>query len=50
VDGKAVLSVLPHGTGYINVVHGGLEVLNDQGTDGTLIANAIVMVSFDDGK
>jgi len=50
VDGKAVLDTLPHGTGYINVVAGGLEVLNDAGTDGTLIANAIVMVSFDDGK
>ena len=50
VDGKAVLSVLPHGEGHIKVVPGGLEVLNNEGTDGTLIANAIVMVSFDDGK
>ena len=50
VDGKAVLSILPHGTGYINVVLGGLEVLHDGGNDGTLIANAIVVVSFDDGK
>lgn len=50
VDGKSVLSVLPHGTGHINVVPGGLEVLNDEGTDGTLIANAIVIVSFDDGR
>ena len=50
VDGNAVLSTLPHGTGYIKVVQGGLEVLNDGGTDGTLIANAIIMVSFDDGN
>ena len=50
VDGDAVISTLPHGTGHINVVHGGLEVLNDEGTDGTLIANAIVIVSFDDGN
>ena len=50
VDGKAVLETLPHGTGYIKVVAGGLEVLNDAGNDGTLIANEIVMVSFDDGK
>ena len=50
VDGDAVLSVLPHGSGHINVVPGGLEVLNDSGDDGTLIANAIVIVSFDDGN
>ena len=50
VDGKAVLETLPHGTGYIKVVQGCLEELNDGGTDGTLIANAIVMVSFDDGN
>ncbi len=50
VDGDAVIATLPHGTGYINVVQGGLQVLNDEGTDGTLIANAIVIVSFDDGN
>ena len=50
VDGNAVLETLPHGTGYIKVVQGGLEELNDGGTDGTLIANAIVMVSFDYGN
>lgn len=50
VDGAAVLATLPHGSGHINVVQGGLEVLNDGGSDGTLIANAIVVVSFDDGK
>ena len=51
VDGKAVLETLPHGTGNrINLVHGGLQVLNEEGTDGPLIASAIVIVSFDDGK
>jgi uncharacterized protein (TIGR02058 family) len=50
VDAQAVLETLPHGTGHINVVHGGLQVLNNEGTDGTLIANAIVIVSLDDGK
>ncbi|MDE2778483.1 MAG: Lin0512 family protein [Chloroflexota bacterium] len=50
VDGDAVIATLPHGTGHINVVHGGLQVLNGEGTDGTLIANAIVIVSFDDGN
>jgi uncharacterized protein (TIGR02058 family) len=50
VDGKAVLSTLPHGEGHIKVVQGGLELLNEGGSDGTLIANAIIVVSVDDGK
>ena len=50
VDGKAVMETLPHGTSHINVVHGGLQVLNEEGNDGPLIASAIVIVSFDDGK
>ena len=50
VDRQAVLETLPHGTGHINVVHGGLQVLNETGDDGWLIANAIVIVSMDDGK
>src|SRR5881397_1799266 len=50
VDRKAVLETLFHGGGYINVVHGGLQVLNAEGIDGVLIANVIVIVSFDDGK
>jgi uncharacterized protein (TIGR02058 family) len=50
VDHQAVLETLPHGGGHINVVHGGLQVLNEKGDDGWLIANAIVIVSMDDGK
>jgi hypothetical protein len=50
VDGKAVLETLPHGGGHINVVQGGLQVLNEKGDDGWLIANAIIVVSMDDGK
>ena len=50
VDRKAVLETLPHGGGHINVVHGGLQVLNENGDDGWLIANAIIVVSMDDGK
>ena len=49
-DRQAVLETLPHGTGHINVVHGGLQVLNEEGNDGPLIASAIVIVSLDDGK
>ena len=50
VDSQAVLQTLPHSTGHIEVLQGGLQVLNEGGTDGTLIANAIVIVSLDDGK
>jgi len=50
VDRQAVLETLPHGTGHVAVVHGGLQVLNEKGDDGWLIANAIVIVSMDDGK
>jgi uncharacterized protein (TIGR02058 family) len=50
VDKQAVLDTLPHGGGHINVVQGGLRVLNEKGDDGWLIANAIIVVSIDDGK
>ena len=50
VDGDAVLATLPHGKGYIKVVRGGLEVPNEDGTDAMVIANAAVIVSFDDGR
>jgi uncharacterized protein (TIGR02058 family) len=44
VDQAAVLAVLPHGTGTVNVVQGGLEIPNDAGTNSTLIANAAAVV------
>jgi uncharacterized protein (TIGR02058 family) len=50
VDGNAVLATLPHGKRHINVIHGGLELLNEGSADGILIANAIIVVSIDDGK
>jgi uncharacterized protein (TIGR02058 family) len=50
VDRQALLETLPHGTGHINVVHGGLQVLYEGSNDGPLIASAIVIVSLDDGK
>jgi hypothetical protein len=31
----------------VNVVEGGLEILNDEGTDGTLIASAAALVRLD---
>ena len=50
VDKVAVLSVLPHGSGYCEAVAGGLEVPNESGDDALVIANAVVIVSFDDGS
>ena len=51
VDTAAVAATLPHGS-VINckAVVGGLEIPSVDGTDGMLIANAVIIVSFDDGK
>src|ERR1700736_915754 len=47
VDTAAVLAVLPHGTGTVRVVAGGLEIPNDSGTNSTVIANAAAVVRVD---
>jgi uncharacterized protein (TIGR02058 family) len=47
VDTAKVLAVLPHGTGTVNVVDGGLEIFNDAGTSSTLIAHAAAIVRLD---
>ena len=47
VDKAQVLAVLPHGTGTVKVVEGGLEIANDEGTDSTIIANAAAVVHLD---
>jgi uncharacterized protein (TIGR02058 family) len=47
VDKEAVLAVLPHGTGTVTVVAGGLEIPNDAGTGSTVIANAAAVVRLD---
>jgi len=47
VDRAAVLAVLPHGTGTVEVVEGGLEIPNEAGTDVTLIANAAAIVRLE---
>ena len=47
VDKAAVLAVLPHGTGTVTVVEGGLEIPNDAGTNSTVIANAAAVVRLD---
>ena len=47
VDTAQVLAVLPHGTGSVKVVEGGLEVTNDGGTASTVMANAAAIVHLD---
>ena len=47
VDKKQVLAVLPHGTGTVSVVEGGLEIANEAGTDKTVIAQAAAIVRLD---
>lgn len=49
VDEEAVLAALPHGTGTVRVVEGGLEIPNDAGTNTTVIANAAAVVRLDIG-
>jgi uncharacterized protein (TIGR02058 family) len=47
VDQAQVLAVLPHGTGSVKVVEGGLEIMNDEGTSSTVMANAAAIVHLD---
>jgi uncharacterized protein (TIGR02058 family) len=50
VDTAAVAKELPYGTVVVNAVKGGLEIPAESGGDSIIIANAAVIVSFDDGK
>ncbi len=47
VDKAQVLAVLPHGTGTVDVVEGGLEIPNEAGTDATVMAHAAAVVYLD---
>ncbi len=47
VDKAQVLAVLPHGTGTVEVVEGGLEIPNDSGTDSMVLAHAAAVVRLD---
>ena len=47
VDKAQVLAVLPHGTGTVEVIQGGLEIPNDEGTNVTLLAQAAAVVWLD---
>ncbi|MBX6746520.1 MAG: Lin0512 family protein, partial [Acetobacteraceae bacterium] len=46
-DKAAVLAVLPHGSGTVEVVEGGLEIPDESGTGSTIIANAAAVVRLD---
>jgi uncharacterized protein (TIGR02058 family) len=47
VDREAVLAVLPHGTGTVQVCEGGLEIPHDAGTGSTVLAHAAAIVRLD---
>ena len=47
VRAEAVKATLPHGTGTVTVVEGGLEITNDEGTNTTIVANAAAVVRLD---
>ena len=47
VDRAQVLAVLPHGTGTVEVVDGGLEITNEAGTGSTMMASAAAVVWLD---
>ena len=48
VDTDAVARELPYGTVEVNAVQGGLEVPTETGDDAMVIANAAVIVCFDE--
>jgi uncharacterized protein (TIGR02058 family) len=47
VDKEAVLAILPHGTGTVTLVEGGLEIPNYAGTNSTVLAHACAIVRLD---
>ena len=47
VDTAAVLAILPHGTGTVTCIEGGLEIVNDERTGSTLLAHAAAVVWLD---
>jgi uncharacterized protein (TIGR02058 family) len=47
VDHVQVLAVLPHGTGTVKVVEGGLEIPNEAGNGATIMAHAAAVVRLD---
>ncbi len=52
VDKAAVAAMLPYGEGSVEVVKGGMDTPKDDGTRGTIMANAalIIYLDLEDGK
>ena len=48
VDSAAVAAELPYGKVEVKVTEGGLDVPNETGDDAIVIANAAVVVCFDE--
>ena len=49
VDKQALLEILPHGSGQVKVIEGGLEIMNDAGTSSTVMASCAAIVRLDVG-
>ena len=47
VNKDQVLAILPHGTGTVTLVEGGLEIPNDAGDNSTVLAHACAIVRLD---
>jgi len=47
VDKQAVADMLPYGNGTVEVVQGGMDTPKDDGTVGTIMANAALIVYLD---
>lgn len=47
VDRQAVADVLPYGRAQVNVVKGGLDIVNRENGNTTVIANAVAVVYLD---
>lgn len=47
VDKAAVSATLPYGKSSVEVMEGGLEIMNDEGTNLTVMANAAAVVYLD---
>jgi len=47
VDREAVAAMLPYGNGLVEVVKGGMDTPKDDGSTGTIMANAALIVYLD---
>ena len=47
VDPEAVAAMLPYGQAKVLVQRGGMDMARDDGTPGTILANAALLVSLD---